>query len=686
VSLLVGNDTVASPPAEQPSHARGAPSVPRASIALDALCIAALVAVPLWVFGRDSGRLGIYADDASFFVLLPDLSPTTLMTAIKSYVTGRNLHIVWEYLVFASTGNTVDALPAQHWLQAGMVALNCATSYLVFRVVGLPIFAGFLGAALFAFLPNHPDVYFWLTAIPQHLISTFLVLMLLICAVRTGRIARSGSRRHAAILLGVDLCILAAGLFTYDQASLLMITNFLGAAGTCFILRADLRLTAALYAIAGIGIFVLWAAWKVLVPSFGPSLSHVSAFGLLRNFLFSLSLTVGPHFFRVFDQLPSILTSAEDRSIAVVAALALLVVGLICLQGANGRIGRTSDSGPSDRIVQWYPLVLLTGIAAFFVLAYVPAYLWFISLRHTYLPSVAVAGGAAWVIWRLGAMLERRWGPRRARAGALVALLAVCGATYFFVGIALAEKRDWIWSHQARRQMYAELLQDPLFKASSTLILEDFPNSVRPMSAPLAYQMPGEPQVMTRGQARFTNLVQTSVPSRSGAFIGVDMDRDGGDAFLHVPDATIYHLYFKGFGGERMLYSRADERAAPPDYALADADVANLSGHIEFRARPVTGRTGALEVTIPSIVLEPNEVLAASPLVRTDRGLQRMTSPTGGGARRLVLVDLSAAESGEARRLTVIFGTQNDPVAELQIYAVSERGRRLIADLDVRDN
>jgi hypothetical protein len=686
VSLVGEHDTVASRPAEDASHAGVAPSVLRTSIALDALCIFALVAVPLWVFGRDSGRLGIYADDASFFVMLPDLSPTTLMTAIKSYVTGRNLHIFWQYLVFALTGNTVDALPAQHWLQAGMVALNCAASYLVFRLVGLPILAGFLGAAVFAFLPNHPDVYFWLTAIPQHLISTFLVLMLLIGALRTGRIARSGSRRHAAILLGVDLCILAAGLFTYDQASLLMVTIFLGAAGTCFILRADLRLTAALYALAGVGIFVLWAAWKVLVPSFGPSLSNVSAFGLLRNALLSLSLTAGPHFFRVFDQLPSILTSPGDRSIALVVALAFLVVGLICLRGAGRRVARTSSPSPSDRILQWHPLVLLSGIAVFFILAYVPAYLWFISLRHTYLPSVALAGGAAWVIWRLGEMLERRWGPRQARAGALVALLAVCGATYFFVGIVLAEKRDWIWSFQARRQMYAELLQDPRFKASSTLILEDFPNSVHPMSAPLGYQMPGDPQVVTRGQARFTNLVQTSLPSRSGAFIGVDMDRDGGDAFLHVGEATIYHLYFKGLGSDRILYSREDERAGPPDYALVDADVADLSGQTEFRARRVAGRTGAVEVTIPSITLEPNEVLAASPLLRTDRGVQRMTSLTGGGARRLVLVDLSAAESGEARRLTVIFRDQHDPVAELQIYAVSERGRRLIADVDVGDN
>jgi hypothetical protein len=395
VSLIVERNAVAARPAGDPRRARAALPSLRKSIALDALCVAALVAAPLWVFGSESGGLGIYADDASFFAMLPDLSPTTLITAIESYVTGRNLHIVWQYLIFASTGNTIDALPAQHWLEACMVALNCAMSYLVFRLVGLPIFAGFLGAALFAFLPNHPEVYFWLTAIPQHLISTFLVLLLLIGAVRTGWIARSGSRRHVAILLGVDLCIFAAGLFTYDQAALVMIAIFLGVVGTCFIVRADLRSTAALYAIADVGIFVIWAVWKVLVPSFGPSMSNVSAFSLLRNFLFSLSLTAGPHFLRTFDQLlPSIFTLPQDRTPALVVAFSFLAVGLICLLAANDRIGRAPDASAPNQIARWHPLALLAGIALFFILAYVPAYLWFISLRHTYLPSVAVL--AAW--------------------------------------------------------------------------------------------------------------------------------------------------------------------------------------------------------------------------------------------------------------------------------------------------
>jgi hypothetical protein len=359
---------------------------------------------------------------------------------------------------------------------------------------------------------------------------------------------------------------------------------------------------------------------------------------------------------------------------------------LICLQGADGRIGRAPNPNPPDRIVQWHPYVLLVGIALFFILAYAPAYLWFISLRHNYLPSVAVAGGAAWLIWRVSDRLERGSGPRLARAGMLVALLTVCAATYFSVGIVLAEKRDWIWSFQARRQMYAELVRDPAFKASSTLILEDFPNTVRPLSAPFGYQAPGEPAVMTKGQAQFTNLVQTSVPSRSGAFIKVDVERDGSDAFLHVPEATIYRVYFKELGNDTILYARDDGRARRSDYTLEDAHAGNLSDQTDFRARRVAGRPGVVEVTIPPITLASNEVLAASPLLRTDRGMQRLTSVTSGGARRLVLVDLSGGESRAAGRLAVIFDDQGDRVAKLQIYAVGERGHRLIADLDVSDN
>jgi hypothetical protein len=416
-------------------------------------------------------------------------------------------------------------------------------------------------------------------------------------------------------------------------------------------------------------------------------MSNVSSFGLLRNFLYSLSLTAGPHFFRAFDQvLPSIFTEPADRSIALGVAFLFLVVGLICLKGANGRTSWAPKSNPLDRIAQWHPFVLLVGIALFFTLAYLPAYLWFISLRHTYLPSFAVAAGAAWVIWRVNDMLEGRAGTRLARVGMLVALLTVCAAAYFSVGIVLAEKRDWIWSYQARRQMYAELVRDPGIRTSTTLILEDFPSFIRPLSAPLGYQAPGEPTVMTRGEARFTNLVQTSVPSRSGAFIHVDVERDGSDAFLHVPEATIYRVHFKGLGNDRVMFSSGGARGGQSDYTLEYPNAGNLADQTDFRARRVAGRPGAVDVTMPLMTLESNEVLAASPLLRTGSGMRRATSATSGGARRLVLVDLSGAESGAACRLMIIFDDQVDPIAKLQIYAVSERGRRLIVDLDVGDN
>jgi hypothetical protein len=156
MSVVVERSIASSRPAEDQDVDRGTFHFRQTSIA-DALCIAALLIAPLWVFGTDSDRLGIYADDPSFFLGFPDLSPATLVAALESHVTGRNLHVVWQYFIFALTGNTIEALPAQHWLEAFMVAVNCASSYPVFRLVGLPILAGFLARHCSPSCPTIPS-------------------------------------------------------------------------------------------------------------------------------------------------------------------------------------------------------------------------------------------------------------------------------------------------------------------------------------------------------------------------------------------------------------------------------------------------------------------------------------------------------------------------------------------------
>jgi hypothetical protein len=371
-----------------------------------------------------------------------------------------------------------------------------------------------------------------------------------------------------------------------------------------------------------------------------------------------------------------------DRISASIVAIWFLIVGAVCLL-------RPEPRAPGDRAADFpgafmraHPVAMLAGIAAFFVLAYAPACLWFISGRHTYLPSVAVAAGAAWAMWRVTVVLGRTATARTAQIGAGLVLAASCVVTFLFVGIVLAEKRGWMASHLARRLMYAELVADREFRAASTLILENFPDSIRPLSAPLGYQMPGEPSVMTRGQAHVRHLVQTSAPAQSGAFIHVDRDRDGSDAFLYVPDESTYRIWFNGLADGRIVYAR-DAAAQPPSgYRLEEQPVDGPSPPM-FRARRPVERPEAIELSLPSVALASHEALAAAPLVATSRGLERMTVSPRGTVRRLVLADLSGREGGAARRVLLTFDRQAADVARLQIYVVRADGRRLVADVDV---
>lgn len=648
---------------------------------LDLLCAGTLFVAALWVFGSESHRLGIYADDASFFAGFPDLSLATMLEQARSYVTGRNLHIVWQYVIFLLTGNTIEALPAQHLIESVMVAVNCVGCYALFRLVGLPTLPVFLGVGLFAFLPNHPEASFWLTAIPQHLVSTFFVLLLAIGAIRTARVVVAGSRRAVGAMFAFDLCVFIAGLFTYDQVVLVMACIAVAPAVFCFFRRAELRGLAVLYGLACAGLFVAWAAWKVAVPSFGPSLSNASLFTVSRNFLFGVSLSVGPHFFRAFEpMLPSVFAEPADRIVALVVATSLFAVGLLGLMRPPPR----PESNPSDfpgAFLRAHPVVMLAGIAAFFVLAYAPACLWFISGRHAYLPGIAVAAGFAWAAWCVTVALRRATTARTARLGGVLLLVVSCIVTFFFVGIVLAEKRDWIVSHLARQQMYAELVADATLRAASTLILEDFPDSVRPYSAPLGYQMPGEPAVMTRGRVKVRRLVQVSAPAQSGAFINVDRDRDGSEAFLYVPDEGLYRVWFHGLADGRIRYAH-DDASPRAGYRLEEQAV-DGSPPTAFRARRPVERPDAIELSLPAVALGPHEALAAAPLIATSRGLERMTMPGRGVVRRLVLADLSGQETGAGRRVLLTFDGRAADIAKLQLYVVGADGRRLLADLDV---
>jgi len=128
-------------------HFRGTPRT------ADLVALSLLAGAVLLVFGSRSAALGFYADDTGFMTQLPPgITLTALLDAMRGYVTGRNLHMLWQYLIFLMAGgSTVDQLPALHAIQAFFDALNVVLVYGLLRSWPVSVFTSLTAAALFAF-------------------------------------------------------------------------------------------------------------------------------------------------------------------------------------------------------------------------------------------------------------------------------------------------------------------------------------------------------------------------------------------------------------------------------------------------------------------------------------------------------------------------------------------------------
>jgi hypothetical protein len=167
---------------------------------LDTLASILVVAVSVVVFGYHSGRLGFYADDAGFLVqIYPGMTIENLLSRIASYVTGRNLHILWQYFVsVAAGGNTIDNLPAMHFVQVAADATAGLLLFLALRLWGVERTAACLSAIAFSLFPNHGETHFWLSALPMNIVSTIWVLILL-CLTAMLQRASATKNRNAVL-------------------------------------------------------------------------------------------------------------------------------------------------------------------------------------------------------------------------------------------------------------------------------------------------------------------------------------------------------------------------------------------------------------------------------------------------------------------------------------------------------
>jgi hypothetical protein len=157
-----------------------------------------------------TNRVSIYADDAGFIKGYLESDLEGKLESMFNYVPGRNLHILWQYFFFYLS----DISYVNFWIyRIFQVLAFILIGYSVYKILMLvtkkkksSLFFGLLSL----YIPVYQEVYWWATALPQHIISTLLVLGMVYCGLRFSNLYL---RFISINLLGI------LSIFTYDQSA-----------------------------------------------------------------------------------------------------------------------------------------------------------------------------------------------------------------------------------------------------------------------------------------------------------------------------------------------------------------------------------------------------------------------------------------------------------------------------------
>jgi hypothetical protein len=607
-----------------------------------ALIVAALAAA---LFLPTAVQCGLYLDDHAFVRMLESVSWSQVWTAFVRYVPGRNLHVLWFVALLRLTGGRVWAM------HAVSTAFDCADAALVFllarRATGLRS-AAWAAAAIFLVAPNHGETHFWINALPQNQASTFLVLAAFALASRPTRPA-----------LGAAVAAFAAALFTYDQVFLLW-PLLLAAAW-----HADARPRTSRYVAAGAGLAALNAAHltlRYLSPYANGGRPLIRTGAVLR---------------RAYDAAVSVRSGLLPWPTSSHAYWAWSVPVAAAALGAGAWLARTirdeaRKEGPAfvEFSARGWRAPAAFGLA-WTVLAYGPNLFWYLSPRHSLLPSAGWALTAAAV----GAAAARR---RRA-AAALPALAALAFAVAAVSDV--HEGTQWIDAARLHEAFLAEARNvDPPVES---LFLAGAPRWRRRAPAFGLFHDVTFAAARALGRPELSTGDRVVAPTRHGLVYSNDLADVAPDAFKWLPaeraNLIVYDPGSRSFscaasldlerpdGAHERLPLRPSSRCAavatvPLETALiasgpeprpsAPPGTPILAGLILARATlSAAGGNTLLELEW-IVVSAPSGPLAYVPRVENASGATLLDSnfparpPAGGGPLLWPLVDDDALHSG----------------------------------------
>lgn len=410
------------------------------------------------IYGYRSGELGIYADDAGFLLAINnEMSATNLINNALGYVTGRNLHIVWHYLLTVlAGGNSPSSIASMHHIAVFFDAINACLFYTLSRILSLEKIPCFIGTIFFIIFPNHGETHFWISALPMNIISTFFVLILLIICSYLVLYNESLSNNSVANCLIIAFFTFFLALFTYDQTAPLCLFSLCITIWTIAKERKFKGISLH-FSIFFVSIITTcsWLIWKFTNPGGGPSISKVNFDQIFINFIQSITIWISTfysanNFFNINTEFTTnkiipvwyLLDTYESFiSVGVMLLILLSSIGLFWT-GQHKKIELNYSTSIRARGLLLFSIALI-------ILAYAPSYAWYISPRHNYLPSVGVALFLTICVNEV----------RRSNLTFLKALVAIslCFLSICFTVSGLIDKHYWIESYLYRKSLYNEI-------------------------------------------------------------------------------------------------------------------------------------------------------------------------------------------------------------------------------------
>jgi len=160
-------------------------------------------------------------DDAGFIYSSVAGDYGDFRDSFLNYVPGRNLHILWNEILFTLVGSSKSSFWQYHFMQAlaylGVVALV----YIVQLKVGVRRNIALFFSLLAIYFPTFSVIILWSTSLPQHLLSAlFLLLGITFSLAGDNFQSVKFSSRTRYMLVGIFLTL---GMFTYDQVAAVVI-------------------------------------------------------------------------------------------------------------------------------------------------------------------------------------------------------------------------------------------------------------------------------------------------------------------------------------------------------------------------------------------------------------------------------------------------------------------------------